>query len=50
MWVPRELEQIAPQRRYGAVFNLEEALEGRRRYCGAPGANGTVARARTLGE
>jgi len=28
MWVPRELEQIAPQAAIRRVFNLEEALEG----------------------
>jgi aspartate carbamoyltransferase catalytic subunit len=28
MWVPRELEQIAPQVAIRRVFNLEEALEG----------------------
>src|SRR5260370_13480895 len=28
MWVPRELEQIAPQAAIRLVFNLEEALEG----------------------
>src|SRR5713226_2235134 len=28
MWVPRELEQIAPQAAIRRVFNVEEALDG----------------------